>query len=72
MNRFYMGPLAAYFLVVQPILGADDSLDEIVVTAGLRSSSVAESPQSVTVLDGETLRAAGVQHSRMCWVWFRI
>ena len=62
MNRFYMGPLAAYFLVVQPILGADDSLDEIVVTAGLRSSSVAESPQSVTVLDGETLRAAGVQH----------
>ena len=32
------------------------------VTASLRSTSVAELPQSVTVLDEETLRAAGVQH----------
>src|SRR5258708_29874861 len=41
---------------------AENSLEEIVVTAGLRSSSVAELPQSVTVIDRDTLRAAGVQH----------
>jgi iron complex outermembrane recepter protein len=41
---------------------ADDTLQEIVVTATLRSVSVAELPQSVTVLDANTLRTAGVQH----------
>src|SRR5580658_2428491 len=41
---------------------ADDSLEEIVVTASLRSTAVADLPQSVTVLDANTLRSAGVQH----------
>jgi iron complex outermembrane recepter protein len=41
---------------------ADDTLQEIVVTATLRSVSAAELPQSVTVLDANTLRSAGVQH----------
>ena len=41
---------------------ASDVLEEIVVTATLRSTSVAELPQSVTVLDAQTLAAAGVQH----------
>jgi iron complex outermembrane recepter protein len=41
---------------------SDDSLDEIVVTASLRSTSVADLPQSVTVLNSATLRTAGVQH----------
>src|SRR6202166_2619555 len=50
------------FLLAPPAVAADDTLDEIVVTASLRSSSVAELPQSVTVLDTGTLRAAGVQH----------
>src|SRR5580700_11342718 len=45
-----------------PALPADDALQEIVVTATLRSTSVADLPQSVTVLDRDTLRAAGVQH----------
>src|ERR1700687_3959408 len=45
-----------------PALPADDTLQEIVVTAGLRAGSVAELPQSVTVIDRDTLRAAGVQH----------
>ena len=39
----------------------DDSLQEIVVTAGLRDTHVADLPQSVTVLDDSTLQAAGVQ-----------
>src|SRR5579863_10272483 len=56
------GPLAASILLAQPAVSAEDTLDEIVVTAGLRSSSVAELPQSVTVIDRDTLRAAGVQH----------
>jgi iron complex outermembrane receptor protein len=43
--------------------GTDDAtLQEIVVTATLRSTSIADLPQSVTVLDQATLRAAGVQH----------
>src|SRR5580700_1799173 len=45
-----------------PALPADDALQEIVVTATLRSTSIADLPQSVTVLDQATLRAAGVQH----------
>jgi iron complex outermembrane recepter protein len=40
----------------------ETTLDEIVVTASLRPSSVADLPQSVTVLDAQTLREAGVQH----------
>lgn len=38
------------------------SLEEIVVTASLRPTSVAELPQSVTVLEKQDLRSAGVQH----------
>src|ERR1700680_277417 len=56
------GPLTASILLARPAVSADDSLEEIVVTAGLRSTSVAELPQSVTVIDRDTLRAAGVQH----------
>src|SRR5271167_1403625 len=56
------GPLAASLLLPRLGLAADDTLEAIVVTASLRSTSVAELPQSVTVLDEETLRAAGVQH----------
>src|SRR5579863_9857143 len=56
------GPLAASLFLMQPAVAADDTLDEIVVTAGLRSTSVADLPQSVSVLDAATLRDAGVQH----------
>jgi len=46
--------------------GSDDSknqpLDEIVVTATLRSVSLEEMPGSVSVLTGATLRDAGQQH----------
>ena len=41
---------------------ADSQLDEIIVTAALRRTSVADLPQSVTVLDRDTLQGAGVQH----------
>src|ERR1700731_4666933 len=56
------GRLALCFLLVRPGTSADDTLEEIVVTAALRSTSVAEMPQSVTVIDQGTLRGAGVQH----------
>src|SRR6266446_5325929 len=58
----WCGPLTVSILLAQPSVSAEDTLDEIVVTAGLRSTSVAELPQSVTVIDRDTLRAAGVQH----------
>jgi iron complex outermembrane recepter protein len=56
------GLLTAYVLIARPSSGAEDTLEEIVVTATLRSTSVAELPQSVTVLDRDTLQGAGVQH----------
>src|ERR1700719_2831175 len=55
------GPLTA-ILLAPPAVSADDTLEEVVVTAGVRSTSGAELPQSVTVLDQGTLRGAGVQH----------
>jgi outer membrane receptor protein involved in Fe transport len=39
-----------------------ETLDEIVVTATLRDTPATDLPQSVTVLDAQTLKAAGVQH----------
>jgi iron complex outermembrane recepter protein len=41
---------------------ADGELEEIVVTAGLRTLSLKDVPASVTVLDSRTVRDAGVQH----------
>jgi outer membrane receptor protein involved in Fe transport len=40
----------------------EDTLDEIVITATLRDTPVSDLPQSVTVLDADTLKSAGVQH----------
>lgn len=61
-----LGLLFATGLAASPAMATDaagdSQLDEIIVTAALRSTSVAELPQSVTVLDGSTLRDAGVQH----------
>jgi iron complex outermembrane recepter protein len=63
----WVWPLTTCYLLTGAALSADDTpaddtLQEIVVTATLRSVSVAELPQSVTVLDADTLRTAGVQH----------
>jgi iron complex outermembrane recepter protein len=61
-------PLMACYLLSGAALPAEDTpaaadaLQEIVVTATLRPVGVAELPQSVTVLDANTLRSAGVQH----------
>jgi len=46
----------------QVIHSAPEALDEIVVSASLRNTPMRELPQSVSVLDSETLEAAGVQH----------
>src|ERR1700735_2943188 len=55
-------PLAAVCWALFCGASADETLQEIVITASLRSSSAAELPQSVSVLDAATLQAAGVQH----------
>lgn len=41
---------------------AAEPLEEIVITASLRAIPASDLPQSVTVVDRSTLRAAGVQH----------
>jgi iron complex outermembrane recepter protein len=40
----------------------DEPLEEVVISAGLRAMPLRELPQSATLLDRATLRAAGVQH----------
>jgi iron complex outermembrane recepter protein len=55
-------PLAAVQCVLCGPLLADEPLQEVVVTASLRDTSTQNLPQSVTVLDADTLQAAGVQH----------
>jgi iron complex outermembrane recepter protein len=53
--------LAAACLIAPVTSFAQQSLQEIVVTAGLRDTSLSQLPQSATVLDESTLRSAGVQ-----------
>ena len=43
-------------------LASDDTLNEIVISAALQPTPAVDLPQSVSVLDADTLRAAGVQH----------
>src|SRR5450755_1595747 len=62
IQRRYFGMLTLWCLTTQLALASDDTLDEVVVTATLRATAVADLPQSVTVLDADTLRMAGVQH----------
>jgi len=62
IHRRYLGLTAIWCLLSARALAQVDTLDEVVVTASLRPSSVANLPQSATVLDAETLRTAGVQH----------
>src|ERR1700689_916177 len=61
-HRTGLAPLAAACAAVSVGAWADESLQEIVVTASLGDSNAADLPQSVSVLDAETLQAAGVQH----------
>jgi iron complex outermembrane recepter protein len=64
MNRRYCayGPLAACFLSLARLAaGADDSLEEITVTATLRAAPAIDVPASVTVLPERVLRDAGQQ-----------
>ncbi len=61
-----LGLLFATGAAATPVIASDTAsdaqLNEIIVTATLRSDSVADLPQSVTVLDRKTLLDAGVQH----------
>src|SRR6516162_1460325 len=41
---------------------AGDALEEIIISASLRSTPLRELPQSATVLDSQALDTAGVQH----------
>lgn len=45
-----------------PLPAAENSLDEIVISANLRATALGELPASVSVIDADTLQAAGVQH----------
>ncbi len=44
------------------VLARAEPLEEVIVTASLRRDRLADLPASVTVLDGATVAAAGVQH----------
>ncbi|MFI4866304.1 MAG: TonB-dependent receptor [Steroidobacterales bacterium] len=61
-HRTGLWPLAAFCVLVSYGAAADETLQEIVVTASLRGGSAAALPQSISVLDAATLQGAGVQH----------
>src|SRR3984957_13008195 len=61
-HRTGLWPLAAVCSVLSCAVAAEETLQEIVVTASLRDSNAADLPQSVSVLDAATLQGAGVQH----------
>jgi len=52
--------LLSVFLAISAV--ADDVIDEIVVTADFRGRSITELPSSVSVLSGEFIEQAAVQH----------
>ena len=56
---FISGLLFVLSSIALPAGATDSQLDEIVVTATLRSAPAVDVPASVTVLDGQTLRDAG-------------
>ena len=56
---FISGLLFVLSSIALPVGATDSQLDEIVVTATLRSAPAVDVPASVTVLDGQTLRDAG-------------
>ena len=55
----WMAALTVCVLLPHPAASADDTLEEIVVTAGLRSPNVAALPPSVTGPVPATMRDAG-------------
>lgn len=56
--------LTALFIcyVVPTALSAQETVDEIIVTADFRGRSAAEMPASITILDAETISATAIQH----------
>ncbi|MEL7450456.1 MAG: TonB-dependent receptor [Pseudomonadota bacterium] len=60
--RLYSGLLALSTLGAAPLAGAQDVVDEIVVTADFRQRAALDVAASVTVLDAATIGDAGVQH----------
>ena len=53
-------PFAAFSAIAEEL--ADETLDEIVVTADFRGRTIRELPGSATVMNAEYIRAASVQH----------
>lgn len=55
-------PLALPWVMPASTLAADDTLEEVVVTASLRPQALSDFAASVSVLDAATLSEAGQQH----------
>jgi len=58
----HVWPLAALCLLKLSPAAADEPLQEVVVTATLRDIQAVDLPESLTSLNADTLREAGVQH----------
>jgi outer membrane receptor protein involved in Fe transport len=60
--RFRVAAYATLCAAIRLTHAADDSLDEVIITASLAQSSAAALPASVSVLDAAALGGAGVAH----------
>jgi iron complex outermembrane recepter protein len=58
----YVWPLLALVSFDLTPAAADESLQEVVITASLRETEAVELPESLTLLDKRALQEAGVQH----------
>jgi iron complex outermembrane receptor protein len=58
----YVWPLLAMVSFDLTPAAADESLQEVVITASLRDTQSMDLPESLTLLDSSALRGAGVQH----------
>jgi outer membrane receptor protein involved in Fe transport len=57
-----MGAISLLMATVPAFADDSSALDEVVVTAELRDRDLADLPTSATVIESQTLQAAGVQH----------
>lgn len=61
--RLFILPIVSVVFSAVPIsVVAQETIDEIVVTADLRGRSAADFPASVTVLDAEVIESTSIQH----------
>ena len=62
LTQFLRRCAAAVLLSIACSVSAEEQIDEIIVTADFRGRTAFELPQSIALLDAETINQAAIQH----------